>query len=178
MKLTTISTILIACTGCGSMLPSTDQNLSIEMFGVLEEPEEVPDDGNANPKFYEFIFKQVTLQSSAGDVVLEPASEEVFKIIDRPQIVFTEDISDYDGETFSGLLLEFDPEIIVGGKYDETAVDLENPIITSDTNFTIEKAKGISLKIRIQWQNTLIRDTAAESEAITQASFDVEIESD
>ena len=155
------------------------EKLTVAMQGVFEAP--VDATGNADPKFEKFTLSAVTAVDSDGTSVnLYEDDPKEFRIISRPQIIFEADISDYVDKSFNTVALTFDPTTTVGGKIEsDLAVALTDasPMLT-DT-FTVEKAKGLRLDVKVQWKNTVTRDEDADpaSETASSPTFTLEMTS-
>jgi len=157
---------------CAEALTTT-QELTVEMFGVFKVPEGA--EGNASPKFYEITFVSILL---GGDEELEyaPEATSALRIIDRPQVVFREDVEKYDGTSFTSATVTLESAVVAGGKYSNYDLTLTDPIITKTEDFGIKTGKGVHVIIKVEWQNTIDRDRDAETEAVVEPTFELEVE--
>jgi len=170
--------VLILATSCGNGLSLTnEQEIEVVIYGVNTAPDSAT--GNQSPQFYELQFVNLILNQTSGDpVTLTPSSTETYKVINRPQIVYSESISDYESVEFSSAAATFTDAVVVGGKYrSDYTLTLTDPVFEVTEAFSVEKGKGLKMTILINWNNTVVRDETAETEEIQQPTFDVSIES-
>lgn len=170
MKLT-ITNFLVSCaaglglSGCGGL--SSDQLLSVEMYGVSKMPEGAT--GTRDPKFQIYQLLKVDIVSEDGATttnLFDNEEEKIFRIVDREQLIYSKKISDLVDTSYGSMLLTFAPEV-TGGDSEENALTftLANPVLTLTQPFAIETAKDITVLIKMNWGNTL------SDEAMTEPAF-------
>lgn len=170
MKLT-ITNFLMGCAGalglsaCGGL--SSDQLLSVEMYGVSKMPEGAT--GTRDPKFQIYQLLKVDILSEDGATttnLFDNDEEKIFRIVDREQMIYSKKISDLVDTSYGSMQLTFAPEVS-GGDSEENALTftLANPVLTLSQPFAIEKAKDVTVLIKMNWGNTL------SDEALTEPQF-------
>lgn len=160
--------------GCGMTTTTlTNTNLTVEMYGVFQTPAGAQ--GDSVPKWQTYALEQVTLHLTAGDEDLitdtDPTS---VKILDRPQIIFEKSLSKYDDEPMTGITVSFDPVVVVEGQEKSNhALTLDSGDLALDASKTIDAAKGLDLKIKVAWRNTV--DTSG-TETVTAPEFELTLD--
>ena len=181
-KMTKIAIVFlfISCTySCGvstSSLTGGEQNFVVEMYGVFQEP--VGTEGAYEPKWQNYLLTDVylTKKDDATTVDLMTTDSETIRIIDREQIIFSADISEYDAVTFSSLTVVVDPSVVVAGKTtDENVITLDTGDITLTKDFTVEKAQAVTVLLKVKWKNTISLDDASGQEVFFPPGFDISI---
>lgn len=163
---------------CGNPLEPKGQMLDLVVFGVYKAPEGAG--GNFSPKFYEMTVQQISLHGVDGEtIIFEPGrSGKDLRIIDRPQIVYSKDISDYEKMSFISATVVFDADVVVGGKYQsDYPLSLTSNSVSTTEPFTIGKSQGLRMTTKIEWRNTIVRDEQAEMESISQPRLVLKTES-
>jgi hypothetical protein len=157
MKLTITKFLLLGSisAGCGSLVE--DQVLDIEMYGVAKTPTGAI--GDDDPEFQEYRLLQVSFVNADGatfTTLFNNEDERTFRIIDRPQIIFSKDISELEGQSYAGLQVVFDPGVTGGDqKRPELSFTMSQPSQQLNEALTIEKAKSLEVQIKLNWANTL-----------------------
>jgi len=174
--LTYLSLFLITSCGNGLSL-TTKQEIEVVIYGVNTAPESAT--GTQSPQFYELQFVNLVLiTSDAEPVTFTPTTTETYKVINRPQIVYAESVSDYEGTEFSSAAATFTETVTVGGKYStDYSLTLTNPVFDVAKSFSVETGKGLKMTVLVNWKNTVIRDETAGTEEIQQPEFSVDIDS-
>lgn len=171
-----LGVLLTILTGCGATTTSSS-SFKVRMHGVYSPP--VGADGNSTPRSQTYLLKGVTLNKSDGTTLpLYSGDGDALKIIDRGQLIFTEDdTSDHDGTVISSVLLQFDPIVLVTSKNGkESSVELSSGDMQLDEPFTITKNKERVLTIKIAWGDTItINDDGTET--IAPPTFTLKYES-
>lgn len=165
MKLTITNMLglfaLLPLLGCGAVLDSGSV-MRVEMYGTLSIPDSAS--GDSNPSFQSYVLKQIALTTAGGATTLVD-TEESFKIIDRAQLLFEKDMSNFEGNDYTGISVSFDPEVVGGNaKQPELTFTLNNPQLTYTQAFSIEAAKTITFTIQAHWGNTLADGVMTEPE--------------
>ena len=175
MKLTiTISMFLIALSsglvGCGAV--TSDQLLSIDMYGVSKSPASAT--GDQDPKFQKYQLLSVAWLSQDGlttTTLFDNEEESIFRIVDRSQIIFSKKISEEVGNSFGSIQLTFAGTVEGGVVVDEASTfTLSNPKLELVQAFEVEKAKNLNLTIKVNWGNTY--SEAGMTEPEYQLSFE------
>ncbi len=156
--------------GCGSV--TSDQLLSIDMYGVSKSPASAT--GDQDPKFQKYQLLNVawlSQDSLSTTTLFDNEEERIFRIVDRSQIIFSKKISEEVGNSFGSIQLTFAATVEGGVVPDEaTSFTLSNPKLELVQAFEVEKAKNINLTIKINWGNTY--SEAGMTEPEYQLSFD------
>jgi len=170
MKLT-ITSFLLGCvaglglSGCGGF--NSDQLLSVEMYGVSKMPEGAT--GNRDPRFQIYQLLQVDLVSEDGATItnlLDNTEEKIFRIVDREQLIYSKKIADFVDTSYGSMQLTFASKVTGGDSEDNSLTfTLANPTLTLSQPFAIEKAKDVTVLIKLNWGNTL------SDEAMTEPQF-------
>lgn len=164
MKLTiTIFLASLAVSGgCGSLV--TEQLLEIQMLGSSQMADDAV--GTAHPDYLTYQLTGVALVSEDGatlTTLFNNEEEKIFRIIDRSQTVYTKDISEFDGTTFSGLRLSFAPEVTGGNELleDLSFTMAQSSLVLTDP-LTVETAKSIVVINRLKWGDTISEGELSE----------------
>lgn len=170
MKLTITNFLLgwaagLMLSGCGGL--SSDQLLSVDMYGVSKMPEGAT--GTKDPKFQIYQLLKVDIVSEDGATttnLFDNEEEKIFRIVDREQMIYSKKIADLVDTSYSSMQLTFAPEVS-GGESEDNALTftLANPVLTLSQPFAIEKAKDVTVVIKLNWGNTL------SDEALTEPQF-------
>jgi hypothetical protein len=170
---TAFGTLVLLAAGCSrSALDNvTKQILNVEMYAALEIP--VGATGSSYPDWQRYTLTSVAFLNSDDDealVLFDGSTPQTFRIIDREQIIYSREISDYKGESYRGLVITFDPTIVgsSGGK-DDYSCTLADPVLVKLQDFTIEEGKGMTIKIKTKWRNTI------SAEGMTPPEYDISI---
>lgn len=149
---------LLLLPACGSL--TSDQELTVEMYGMSKTPENAA--GDRDPQFQIYQLTQIDLVSTDGTLTnfFDGVEEKIFRIVDREQLIYSQKIDDLVGNSYSGIQIAFAP-LVTGGESGSDAYEftLSSPALTLSQEFTVEKAKSRTLIIKINWGNTL-SDTA------------------
>ncbi|HET9237202.1 MAG TPA: hypothetical protein VFO10_08120 [Oligoflexus sp.] len=155
----------LGLSGCGGL--SSEQLLSVEMYGVSKMPEGAT--GTRDPKFQIYQLLKVDIVSEDGATttnLFDNEEEKIFRIVDREQLIYSKKITDLVDTSYGSMLLTFAPEVTGGDSEENTlAFTLANPVLTLTQPFAIEKAKDIAVIIKMNWGNTLT------DEAMTEPTF-------
>jgi hypothetical protein len=92
--------------------------------------------------------------------------EKIFRIVDREQMIYSKKIVDLVDTSYGSMQLTFAPEVS-GGDSEDNALTftMANPMLTLSETFAIEKAKDVTVLIKLNWGNTL------SDEAMTEPQF-------
>jgi hypothetical protein len=172
VKKLTITKILSGCTvalglnGCGSF--STDQVLSVDMYGVSKMPEGAA--GDRDPKFQYYQLLKVDFLSEDGTTtttLFDQEEERIFRIVDREQLIYSKKISELEGNSFGSVQFTFAAEV-KGGESDdnELSFSMSSPTLTLSQPFEIEKAKNVGIHIKMNWANTLTDEAMTEPQYV------------
>ena len=168
---TFVGTLAALSMGCGSVTTTSKSAFKLRMVALYSQPPGAT--GTDSPQSQTFLFKALTLTNSAGTKTsLYTDTAKTFKIIDRPQVLYTnEDMSAYDGSAFSQATVEFDPAVIVNTRKG-TALNLAISSGTLDLveTFTISKSQNQTLTIKASWGKT-ITEAADGTETASAPTF-------
>lgn len=146
---------------CGVSLDS-ESVMRIEMYGSSTVPASAT--GDKNPSFQNYILKSIGLVSAAGTTNLLD-SEDSYKIIDRAQLLYEKDMSNFKGNEYTGISITFGPAVTGGNaKQSDLSFTLSNETISLVKTFTIQSAKSITFSIEAHWGNTLADGVMTEPE--------------
>ena len=173
-----ICLLVIACvaaSGCGINTTSTS-SFKLRMHGIYSPPAGA--EGNSAPRSQTYLFNGITLTGTDGTPVsLYTGDPKTLKIIDRGQLVFSNnDMTDYNGTTFSSALIQFDPEVVVTTKTGTSSTfSLSSGDLQLDDSYLVTKGKEQVLTIKIAWGDTVnIADDGTET--ITPPTFTLKYE--
>ena len=141
---------------CGAVTTSTPSAFKLRMVGVYEVPAGAT--GTEAPRSHTISFKSLKLTAADGSIVsLYAETPKVFKIIDRPQLLYANyDMTTYEGTSFSKAAVEFDPSIVVSTKSaQDSTITLDSGALELNETFSITKAKNQTLTIKIYWGRTI-----------------------
>lgn len=171
MKLTITNYLLAGMTslgllGCGGL--STEQLLSIEMYGVSKMPAGAT--GTRDPKFQIYQLTKVDLVSEDGSsttTLFDNEEERIFRIVDREQLIYSKEIDELVDTSYSSIQLTFAAEV-TGGDSEENALGftMSSPTLTLTQPFAIEKAKDVTVQIKMNWGYTLSDEAMTEPEYV------------
>lgn len=151
--------------GCSSSSGlSTTQELKIEMYGVNVAPEGAA--GDITPKWQSYTLTGVTFTSEDGSEVstlYDGTDPQTYRIVNRAQLIYTKDITDLAGTTFSDATITFEAAVTGGSSESEDhSFTLSAPSLSVGVPFTIDEGKNRTLVIQIQWKNTVSGETMSE----------------
>lgn len=100
-----------------------------------------------------------------------------YRIITRPQVIFNDnDVSEYDGLTFSSLTVNFDSQVVVAtSEREDNLLALESGSITLNEGFALPAGKALTVTIRALWGETISIDETTGDEVISAPSFSMTI---
>ncbi len=162
-----VATTALPLIGCGLVDEVGEQKFKLYMYGVSEQTEGVT--GTAAPRHMSFVFNGVSLGRDGGeDVVLGESLAQEVRIINREQIIFEEDLADYDGDTFTSTTVNFGADARMVGKYSEIDIGLESDLTSMviEDDFTVKPGRGIAVRIRLKWDNFITIDDAAQTDVV------------
>lgn len=161
--------------GCGSTGVGS-QSLIVQMRGAYKEPKGVK--GNSSPKYVITTIDSVSLKKKGGKkyILLGKNLKTELRIIDRDQIIFEDDLADYDGETFSEIKVTFKKPITVGGLTEEKKFTLSSGDVSSEGNFTVETGKDVTATVKVYWKNTIKYNTTKDTETFEEPEYNVSVE--
>ncbi|MFW7380798.1 MAG: hypothetical protein ACOH5I_18430 [Oligoflexus sp.] len=156
-KFLMIVNILLFCASCGF---GDDQTLEVLMFGVYEAPAEAS--GERTPTFHSYTITGLTgVDVETGETIdfAEELEDESFRIIDRPQKIFSIPITDYAGQVIQSLTVHFVSRI-EGGESDAEVISLDLGLtsITMQEPLEFEEGRDFTLNFRVKWRDTLTTD--------------------
>lgn len=165
----------LAAAGCGNTSLEFDQQLDVVMYGAFIAPADAT--GNAEPRSITFELSSVSLVNADDTLTtfdLSALTTTSFRISSYSQKILSQDLADYDGQTFSGIEITFAPAITAVGKYEAAlASTLATPTIRHTEEFTVETAKSKRLEVKVEWKNTITRDEEVDppTETISAPTF-------
>lgn len=163
MQILTITIFSALCLACGAV--STDQVLKVTMYGVSKAPAQAA--GDREPDFLSFQLNDVQLLGKSGagptDLLIDEEEPKVYRIIDRPQVIFEKAIADLEGESFDGIVLRF-AATVEGGDSQASSLSftMANPDISLNQELLVEKAENLECTIKLNWGNTLTDESLGE----------------
>lgn len=165
--------LFFSCGASTSSLTGGEQNFVVEMYGVFQAP--VGSEGTYEPKWQNYLLTEVYLTKAEDGSTVDLMTDDpaTLRIIDREQIIFSADVSEYDGVTFSSLTVVFDPSVVVAGKVsDENIIVLDTGDVTLTQDFAVETARSVTVLLKVKWKNTISED-AAGGEVFYPPGFDI-----
>lgn len=147
----------ILLVGCGDLSLDLSQNLEINMYGVAKEPTEAG--GDVTPTSEVFVLAGVSLRSADGSettVLYSGDDPQEVEVVNRPQLIYFQDISSLDQTTYSGFTLTFSA-LIKGESKNSSAheVYLTTTEYLHLEEFTVETGKDILIDVQVKWRNTV-----------------------
>ncbi len=170
-----MAAVAVGLASCGVSTTSTS-SFKIRMHGIYSSP--IGASGDSTPRSQTYLFKGVTLNQSDGTAVpLYTGDPESLRIIDRGQIVYANsDMSTYDGASFSSVLVQFDPTVVVTSKSGKNStISLSSGDLQLDEAFSVIKQKEQVLTIKIAWGDTISRNEDG-TETVTAPTFTMKYE--
>ena len=133
--------------------------------------------GNNDPIYQQYSLENVTLTKADGTSVVAYAGyAKDLRIINRPQIITTYDMSHDVGTTFNSIAVTFSNVITGAGRYrSDLSTALENPTLTYAVPFTVAKAQDRRLDIYVNWQNTVTESDTDRSDSLQAPSFELKL---
>lgn len=160
---------------CGDLNQSTSEDLIFEVESVFEVPEFSTAKGNAFPTLVTLSLVNVILHGDS-DIDLSPTDPIMFNSIDRPQIIYTQNLKEYREQLISGASIVLDSDFSIQGRYKKFRSRITEPTITATKAFTLVKNKGLSLKLKLKIQNIMTRDDARKKESTVSPGFSLTLE--
>lgn len=142
--------------GCGSLTTTATSAFKLRMLAIYSPPAGA--DGSEAPQSETFLFKSLTLTKDDGTPVeLFKGEATAYKVVDRPQLIYTnQDMSAYDGMTFSKATVEFDNAIVVTTKAGNPInLAMDTGTLELQETFSISKSKNQTLTIKTSWGKTV-----------------------
>tara|TARA_B100001094_G_C18115121_1_gene763524 strand:- start:965 stop:1489 length:525 start_codon:yes stop_codon:yes gene_type:complete len=147
--------------GCGGLSVVPEQKISIEMYAANETPETAAS-GDTSPIYQSYTLLNVSFLSQDGSEVVtlfEGDGSRSYKVVTRPQIVYSKDISLYNGEEFSAISVGFATTVTgASSEQENLSMNLSDPLELYSA-VTVEEGKGIDVLIRLKWKNTISGST-------------------
>ncbi|MBC7659419.1 MAG: hypothetical protein H7249_06895 [Chitinophagaceae bacterium] len=138
-------------TGCGALSNAT--TLEIQMYGVANAPTGAT--GTKDPQFQTYEVTSITLDGADGPTNLLSVATP-FKIVDRPQILVSQNADKFVGKVYTGLTVVFTPTVVGGTSSASTLkFDLTPPTLTLKQEMSFEKSKTKTFAIKAAWANTV-----------------------
>ena len=149
--------------GCGDLGTDTAQYLNIEMYAQNETPA-AGASGDSTPIWQDYTLLEVALLSEDTTetiILFTGDGTKTYKVVTRPQIIYSTDLSDYNGTTFAGITVTFDASL-TGATSDVDSLTTTLTEAPSDgTLVTLEEGKGIEAVLKVKWKNTVSGSTMA-----------------
>ena len=153
--------ILSGTMGCGSSTKVGQQIFNVHIYGSAISPDGA--NGNKDPVWQKYTLTGVSFINAGGadaTVMYDGTSPQTYQVVDRPQIIFSKNIKDYNAKSFAGITATFSPQITgAEGKKADYTFTLPSPTLELDQDFKIETGKGLDFSIQVQWKNTVNGDT-------------------
>lgn len=155
----------LTATSCGSITTTSPSIFKLRMLATYTQP--LGAAGTEAPQSQTFLFKSLSLTQSDGTEVALYASDPItYKVIDRPQLIYSnQDMSAYDGLTFSRATVEFDPSLVITTKKGSNLnLAMDTGTLELEEAFVISKSQSQTLTIKTSWGKTVSRaDDGTES---------------
>lgn len=163
-------TSLLFLTGCG-LTGETKQYFILEMMGVGEAPATAT--GDTSPKWQQHTLFGVELLSQDGTenttLFSDTENPRVAKIANRPQIIYSKDVSAQKNTTFSAVNVKFSTTVTGASKNSEDhTLTMAKDTFTLTEEFTLEEGKDKTLMVEVKWLNTVSGDTMQEPEFVLE----------
>jgi len=133
-----------------------------------------PVSGDGDPKNQIITITGITLTPSAGDVInlFEGEEATTYTIVDRSQIIFEADLSEYKGSQIAAITLTFQQSALATTPNDkEVAFNLPAATFTHTQDWTVTAAITKRLQIVSQWKNTISVDETSGNESVESPSI-------
>lgn len=143
------------------------------MAGFDDEPSVKPS-GDSNPHWLKYTINGISLinsDTSETTVVYDGIDPKEAIIINRPQIIFSKDISDLNGNSYTQATFSFTEEL--KGQTSESrdfTISMASTILSHTEAITVEEGRGLTFDIRLKWKNTVSATTEQEPEYIISYS--------
>ncbi len=145
------------------------QMLTVEMQGVYEAPEDVA--GNRSPRLVNLEFLAIRFRGTPSDTDMNAVAATEIRIVDRPQIIFEQDIGLLNAQTFDGVALDFAETLTIEGREGSQNLNLSTTSFLTEQAFTVSKGKGVLVKVDLLWKNTVSFDETTKAETFELPSF-------
>ena len=163
----------LAITSCGiSTSKTSTSSFKIRMQGDYTVATSATGDNAPQSQTFELQGIKLTPSDGTTAVTLDTGSPTKFKIIDRPQIIYSNtDMSSHDSTVFSKATVTFNTNVTVTTRTASTkAITLTSADLVLSTAFTITKAKAEILTIKVDWGDTVTTGTDG-TETVQVPSF-------
>ena len=169
--------VVIGTSGCSALTSASSivTKLNIGMNGMPTIPDGAT--GNNDPIYQQYSLENVTLTKADGTSVLAYTGDaKDLRIISRPQIITTYDMSNDVGTTFNSISVTFSSSVTGAGRYrSDLSIALENPTLTYSVPFTVTKAQDRRLDIYVNWQNTVTESDSDKSDSLQAPGFELKL---
>lgn len=155
-KVLVLTILVMLVSACGY---DTSPYLSIDIYGVYSVPTGAT--GDTSPQNMTLTLTDISVvnQDASGQESFFSGSSQLV-VIDRPLQILEKDLTNYEDETFSQIILTFDTSFALDGQdFDTIAGDLSSGTLSYSVPLTIETGKSYSFSVKISWQN-IIQDGA------------------
>lgn len=148
---------------CGCDVSIGKQTFNLQMLGI-----EVATDGaagDASPKSLTYTLTGIQFVAAEGgsDLSFElPEPEQSYRIVARPQILFTKELSIDEETSFEQATLTFEPTVT--GKTSagtELSFTMANATLSSE-GFSIKKGRDLNIIVKLHWKNSISGATITE----------------
>lgn len=139
----------------------TDEpKLEILMLGVYEYPGEVSE--GRTPDYQDYVVTAITgMEQTSGEIIdfMEEAAQlesPSYRIIDRPQKIFSIEIGKRAGQIIQNLTVSFDRKV-TGSHRDigQLELNLENNAAILKEPLELARGRHITLELKVRWRNTI-----------------------
>ena len=159
---------------CSASTTAGQQVLAVEMYGVPQTPAGAS--GTEDPRYEIYTLSGVEFSDSDGNLttLYSGADAAEVRIVNRPQIIYSKDIADLNGNTYASAKLTFNATVSAASKTntDELSFSLTNPSPQHSATFKVEEGKGLVIITKVKWKNTA--SDGAFSEPELSLSIDTE----
>lgn len=171
IKLSLIFLIIFNIIGCGGLNINSviKTKIQFEMYGIYSMPEGA--EGNKDPIAINFKLKQIIMDINEESIQKNFTNNEQIIIINRPQIIYEMDLSNYTNSNINEIQVEFDSDILIKAKYEEQTIDISNPIISYSTPIAIKTSQTINFIIQVLWRNIVTQQN--QTEIFSEPGFNV-----
>ena len=155
MKLTITKIFLLALLAQGCSVGEVEE-IEIEMYGVATAKDGVS--GDQDPTYQTWWLKEVHIVPTEGETISATYDGDglSFRIVDRPQIIYQQDLSDYLGVEFSRLEMVFGATVQGGNQsISGASFPLSQTTLTLNGPFEMKKARKLQVLLELAWANSL-----------------------
>lgn len=166
MKEFLLAIYVLVVLGCGASLDTTE-TFEVQIMGTNVTPSNGAS-GDKSPLSQDYILTGVSLLSEDGSETTILFSGETLsrtRVVNRPQRIFTKDITAQRGNSYSAITLSFSASITgISKESEDHSFTMANSDITLTTPFETKLGEDILVLCKIKWKNTISGATMTEPE--------------